>query len=563
MSQLSRASLLILYAICFGGFACKRSASKLAADTASNQEVDMETEFEPIDLPGPVANLLSLSFGTPVFMDKMPTEKRTELRLLQGFKSPNPISLAIDTMISDSRLKEGLQPEYAGELSVSVRGDVCEKLPCNPNDPNKPQLSASNSFMRKFFGYCLNDKVFALQAFSTIEGQDPAILQEDATDPLSLRLLGMMPTSYRQDIKGCKSRFRELLNVKVVNEQHQQTFSQEIETINFGFSFIPGYSGADNYRQGNKVLGVAEIVADIATLGLGTKFKAGWMMLGVAEDFLPKIHNGLATAAVVANTVRLGTVMLQIKSRGAQVSDIPTLVLLTTETGFLIARIKFKPRQNVNNGVVDAVIDASAAIKNIGGKKFVNLSKILPNFKDEILIGFDGGHAFLLVGGRRVEGGVISFLKAKSAINDISKSGVFAHLKGLDPELKANIFKSVKELGFSPSITCANSVCRILKNEGNIVVGNGRLVENFTPSQLLNQILEGNIVQKTSGQNLSNLKIDIYVGKNTTVENFLSDSAMRESAMVGGLIAVGLGVVTFAYEDQSQTEPFILATPNE
>ena len=336
-----RIMMVCLLVISFVTSSCKKQGSKLASQSIE-QDIELDTEFEDINLQGPVGNLVSISWNVPVFDSGKSLGKKTELNLLTGFKTPSPIETAVNVIKSDAKLQGILNAEYAGQLSVNMFGEVCEKLPCK-KESDSQKTASGDMFMRRFYGYCLNDKVYALQAYSTAPGKDQDVLQEDFDGALVLRLLDKMPPSYRTDIVGCRARFEELVKVKFANTQQQINMSSQIETLNFAFSFLPGYSGVENYTKGNVVLGVSEVAADIASLGLATKFKAGWKSLMMSERMFENVQNGAIAVNVVANTFRLGSIVQQVRERGVSITDVPSVVLLVAETGFVIAKIKVRP----------------------------------------------------------------------------------------------------------------------------------------------------------------------------------------------------------------------------
>ena len=256
--------------------ACKKDASKLASDDSAQSDIDIELDNQDIDLPGPVENLLSLVYGTPVFGDGKSI--RTELRF-DPKKGLDPVAAAIQNL-----------PKSVGD-AVTIEDGGIDSLAQTATETVATTL--------KFRGVCVDGVAYLLVGTEELNNY--------TFEPLSgvagvlLKNVAKMPKTYRTDLVSCKDRVNELIKIKYKEPQNVDTRLTIIESLNFAFSFIPGYSGAENISNGKAILGTAEIVADIASLGAATKFKAGWQTLTLSKRMYRSVQGGFRMATIGSN----------------------------------------------------------------------------------------------------------------------------------------------------------------------------------------------------------------------------------------------------------------------
>lgn len=131
----------------------------------------------------------------------------------------------------------------------------------------------------------------------------------------SWRVFGWVSSSWLNDPKngkftGTEEQVKQYLDTKVYEPKQIAAMNKFLDQAEFAARFIPGYAGAENAFYGDsttdRVLGVVQIVGDIATLGIGTSVKvvsraatvttitAASVRVGVAAN---KFANGQATSA--------------------------------------------------------------------------------------------------------------------------------------------------------------------------------------------------------------------------------------------------------------------------
>ncbi|MCX6116148.1 MAG: hypothetical protein NT027_01290, partial [Proteobacteria bacterium] len=478
--------------------------------------------------------------------NKAPTGVKTNLYFGQGVNGVNPIKLGIDSIRSSADLSSVLSAEYAGDMSVNLDGEVCTATDC-------AKQSGFYS-VHKFFGYCLNDRVYATRVTfrgAAFQGQNTTI-NDGSSMAMEAALIGVMPPSHSPQIKGCRNRFIELVNLKVANNLAVSSQEHKIETLNFVFSLIPMYSGAESIRDGNTLMGSAEIIADIASLGFATKFKAGWKSLGLSERAINHARKGALSAYVVANTVRLAETFKSVQANGLNADNSARVVLIVLETGLTIARVKLDVKSSVKSSAIQT-IDQAADIFVNKRKNSVILSKLFPNLQDEVIIGIDAsGHAYLVVGKNQFHGGILQKISFKPSVNDQARSGVFIRLVGMDDNLKQKLFDNVSSYKHTPAITCANSVCRVLKKEAGITLGSGALIENGAPSSLLKNIIKNGVSQSVDGVS-KNVKVDIFLTKPQMIDDVIKKTENSEIFMAAGLSTIIAGTIAIASSDDTKS----------
>jgi hypothetical protein len=157
-----------------------------------------------------------------------------------------------------------------------------------------------------------------------------------------------------------------------------------------------------------------------------------------------------------------------------------------------------------NTGILDDAIDITflaerqrdhsfwTQMKNTGRRDYtVDLSKVFPNLKNELILGVgDTGHFYLFVNGQQVHGGawVQRFLIESEKTYPIE--GFFFRFKDVPETLRAEVLKNAKDMEGWFTLSCVNVACTILERSGIKVAGTTK-TPTFTQNTFLRILRDG------------------------------------------------------------------------
>jgi len=360
-----------------------------------------------------------------------------------------------------------------------------------------------------------------------------------------------------------------VLDTKIYEKATAAKRIELMDDVDLALHFLPGYSGAKKAvygKGGDRILGTIEAIGDLASLGLGSKIKviqkgAALITLSAATTRITaaniKIANGTATMAtgidvfigVVEASISAFT-LVKIKASsslgrawvdnldeaerlGRQLNRSGDDILKKglSEDEFLKLTGK---RLRADGPGVNNVINASEdAFKVIKGERYLNLKKIFSNFNEEIFIGIEKGHAYLIVAGKRVDAGILRKIKVKSIKSGSTKPGLIARLD-LDAATKAKVIEGVKTATTNRALTCARGVCKTLSKHGDIVSGKGGLIDTTKPTDLFTNILNGRLKYGTGPNTGKIIKVDLIFGEPVSVGEIIKKSAWLEYTVAAG-----------------------------
>lgn len=304
---------------------CKRvkdssASTKEAANEAAATDVDanMEIEMIDVDLPGPMENLLSLVYGAPVFSDGGKT--RTALRY-DPKAGLDPVNAAMSALQSRPDLKGIIKIEDGGTqhlVAVAAR---------------------ETTLIQKFHGVCIDNYTFALAA--ALPSGSTTILSD--ANQYELRLVASMPPAMRPDLKSCRERFLELVDIKFKGSHDAAAALHRVDTLHLLFSWMPLYLGASEFSEGKTAKGIALITGDIITVGLFSKFRAGWSTLRMSQKTFEAARTGARMTLIGANAVILGSLLKDASQHKLNPAGVMLGILVLTQGGYTIHKLVVKP----------------------------------------------------------------------------------------------------------------------------------------------------------------------------------------------------------------------------
>jgi hypothetical protein len=172
----------------------------------------------------------------------------------------------------------------------------------------------------------------------------------------------------------------------------------------------------------------------------------------------------------------------------------------------------------------------------------------MPNLKGRVFFGLEHGHAYLMVDGKRYDGGALYLFPGK--FNNKSTSvgrGHLFELLGLSPDKISELQSLQKYLDGVPAGTCINQVCNLLDQAG-ILAGNN---PGIRPSELVRSILEEGFIDQATGKRIP---VQIYSIGNTTLQkqyDFILNIEKGAGFVSAILTAAGLKIVYSHLEEDT------------
>ncbi|MCX6126748.1 MAG: hypothetical protein NTV34_18615 [Proteobacteria bacterium] len=155
--------------------------------------------------------------------------------------------------------------------------------------------------------------------------------------------------SYPMTLLGDKSaeeKMRHALNTEIYEKMELGRMMSEIDSLEFGLSFIPAYAGAKDYFYDGKTSGLVWMIGDVASLGMAAKLKA--------------VANTSRAIVIAASAVRIGGGAVKASKGDATFGTGVDVALATLEgtiasIGFI--NIKFKLNGGLKAKSVDEIVE--------------------------------------------------------------------------------------------------------------------------------------------------------------------------------------------------------------
>lgn len=393
-----------------------------------------------------------------------------------------------------------------------------------------------------------------------------------------------------EKIKHCLN--TEIYEKAVIGEQ-----ISAIDSLDFALHFLPAYGGAQMFFYDNKKMGLVWMAGDIASLGIAAKMKAIATMSrgiviaaggariahsasnyasnkGTAADgvdaALASLEIGFAVIGAfnvhikMPKNAELKTVddLLANMSPGQKVAipDAGSARYLAQATGRTaddvlasgvtreeLAKITQRTLASVaTNGVVTAV---DTVTKTVNGKTYLNLKKLIPTFGDDVLYGVQGGHAFLIVKGNRIDMGVglaleTAKVRSKSIVENLPTAIV--RLKGIDVETVEKLSEALLKSAGKRSITCSQGVCKILSDHAGIITGG--LVDDLVPTSVLKNMMDGKFLHGSGPLAGKAIDCDIFITQAANAGDFIKFTNSFQDP-VFGMLAASPTIVAYQIAD--------------
>lgn len=373
-----------------------------------------------------------------------------------------------------------------------------------------------------------------------------------------------LPNTYLES-QPIADRLRYFIEATYFERDRIKRLDALINSVEFVARFIPGYAGAERASNATttsgRILGVVQAVGDVSTLAIGTPIKivnkaATYTTITAASirvaHSMNEAGNGRlksetaidgVLAVVEAGLAFVSYVKLDLSLNGATVRNL-------AEAQALSPRLTRSPEDILKNGLTKAELDILGIVPNPklghtgaaksttvlsklanGNISKIDISKLIPNLKEEVAIGFEGAHVFIQVGMRRFDSAPIQAFTARIKDNSdsVMRSGALVHLKGLDADTKKKLFDAFSGSGrnLTPDITCATGACKILSRSAGIVVGKGGLIENSMPSALLKNILSGQIYNHGG----KTIDFDLFLTTPVQLSNYIDSMGRVENTL--------------------------------
>lgn len=167
------------------------------------------------------------------------------------------------------------------------------------------------------------------------------------------RLFDSMPATYLQG-KTLEQRTRYYLDAKYYERDRIANINEMLDSAEFVFNFIPGYAGANDLFYGTedqRLMGVVQIVGDVATLGLGSKVMA--------------VKRAAVGVVLTASAARIGNAVHDASQGRADMYTGIDVALASFEAGlaaFTMVKIKIGP----SRGFVDSPSAAQLLSRKLG-----------------------------------------------------------------------------------------------------------------------------------------------------------------------------------------------------
>jgi hypothetical protein len=151
-------------------------------------------------------------------------------------------------------------------------------------------------------------------------------------------------------IASLEDKVRYVLDTKIYEPIRIGNLNSAIDTVDFIAHFIPGFAGAERTfvtgkTKGAKLLGIVEMIGDVATFGLGSKIRA--------------VKQGAAAIVLTASSIRVSVAAAKAGQGTAGVTDGVDAFIATVEAGLAavtLVKIKLGPLKHTVSSMGQAKI---------------------------------------------------------------------------------------------------------------------------------------------------------------------------------------------------------------